>query len=368
MMQDYRAGITDHDVFMSTPQLVAMHGEVGDLEDLNPYIKRDWPASKQAGVDWTSTWAQGQYNGKQIIVPTGSHARFFVWNKEMFSAAGLDPNTPPKTFDEMISFAQKLTKDTNGDGIPDQYGLGLTLGPDRATIEASFGPLIWGMGGDFFDTTTGKAIFANDNGIKAAELLWDLVNTYKVIAPSALVSDYNRNVLDAMLDGKAAMVYGWGTYFMPNAQDAGWVSGINPPAANSQLTKLGVGQYPSASGQPGPGFVNAWGISMYAGSKNKEMAWKFIDTLLNSPDLTSWGDAGMPLQKAEWDVPAYQGEYFKQVLEAIGIGEGMPKSPYFGELADIVSAALQQCMSGPKANVKQIMTDAQTQFNTRYAQ
>ncbi len=43
----------------------------------------------------------------------------FAYNEEMLKKEGLNP---PTNWAEYIAAARKLTKDTNGDGIPDQFG------------------------------------------------------------------------------------------------------------------------------------------------------------------------------------------------------------------------------------------------------
>lgn len=41
-MSDYRAGIKAHDVFLTSPQLMAQHKLVGDLADLTGFVENDW--------------------------------------------------------------------------------------------------------------------------------------------------------------------------------------------------------------------------------------------------------------------------------------------------------------------------------------
>ena len=46
------------------------------------------------------------------------------WNKDLFTAAGLDPDTPPATWDEWAEYATKLTdasKNVYGSGISYDY-------------------------------------------------------------------------------------------------------------------------------------------------------------------------------------------------------------------------------------------------------
>ena len=60
--------------------------------------------------------ANGQIEGKTWGIPFQRSTIVAYYNKDLFRAAGLDPEAPPKTWDEMISMGKALTKD-------DTYGL-----------------------------------------------------------------------------------------------------------------------------------------------------------------------------------------------------------------------------------------------------
>lgn len=363
IMSDFRSGISTHDVSLSTPQLLPQHAAIGTFEDLGPYLENNWTKEQIEELSWASTYQQGNQNGKQIGIPLGSHSRIALYNKDLFRAANLDPETPPKNLEELITFAKKLTIDKNGDGSIDQWGLGLTLGPDRATIEVSYAPLVWGFDGSLYDKVEKKATFAQDAGVEAAMLIWDMVNTYKIINPASIVNSYNRNVFDAVLEEKVAIAFGWGSYWVNALEDNGFVKGIFPATAEGSMTKVGVFHYPTSGGS---GFTNSWDVSMYSKSKNKDAAWKFIDYLLTKADLASYTDAGLPIKKSEWEKPEYRTPYFETYYEAIANGKPMPESAQYGELADIVFAALQQCVSAGRSEIPKILMDAQNGFNSKY--
>lgn len=59
------------------------------------------------------------YNGQQWGIPTAFSTKALFWNKDLFTKAGLDPNKPPKTWDELYNDA-KIIKDKTG--VPG-YGL-----------------------------------------------------------------------------------------------------------------------------------------------------------------------------------------------------------------------------------------------------
>jgi multiple sugar transport system substrate-binding protein len=62
-----------------------------------------------------------QHKGSQYVIPFQWFSTFLYWNKDLFRAAGLDPEKPPKTWDEIAEYAAKLTnpaKKIYGYGIP----------------------------------------------------------------------------------------------------------------------------------------------------------------------------------------------------------------------------------------------------------
>jgi multiple sugar transport system substrate-binding protein len=88
----------------------------GWLEDLSPFIR--------AGRLDLQGWA-GQdacmWKGKPVCIMMLYFGNIFAYNEEMLRKEGI---APPTNWAEYIAAARKLTKDLNGDGIPDQFGTG----------------------------------------------------------------------------------------------------------------------------------------------------------------------------------------------------------------------------------------------------
>jgi len=63
-----------------------------------------------------------QTGGKTWGIPFQRSTIVLYWNKEMFKAAGLDPNRPPQTWAEQLDYAQKLTK-RDAAGNVSQWGI-----------------------------------------------------------------------------------------------------------------------------------------------------------------------------------------------------------------------------------------------------
>src|SRR5262249_9210663 len=53
----------------------------------------------------------GLWRGRVYALPAVADVSILFYNRKLFKAAGLDPDKPPITWDELLSDAQKLTKD-----------------------------------------------------------------------------------------------------------------------------------------------------------------------------------------------------------------------------------------------------------------
>ncbi len=358
-IMDFKAKIA-HDAMMSSPQLMPKHGYIGDYIDLTPYIEK-WPQTEVKDFSWSPVWKKGNQGGKQIGVPTGVHTRLTVYRKDLFEAAGLDPNKPPTTLDEVVEYAKKLTIDKDGDGEPDQWGLGMSFGPSRATIELYFAPVLWHYGGQLWDPETKKAVFASEEGVKAAQWLYDLVYTHKVTPKYSISGDYFNVICKDILEGKVAMAWGFGSYWIAQLEKAGLTEGIYPATPEGKGTKAGVFTLPGV-----PQFTNSWLLSIHALSEHQDAAMKFIEVLLQPERLYTFPDAGLPTRLSLWAKPEYQTPFYKIWLEAAKAGRPMPATGYYGELADTIAAAMQEILV-KQVPIAETLQKFQDEYNAEYA-
>jgi multiple sugar transport system substrate-binding protein len=97
----------------------------GMVADFVPYIERD----KYDQTDFSQTALDTfTFGAKQVGMPRGGIATCLFCNLELFEEAGIEP--PPTnmedadwTWDKMVEIARMMTKDLDGDGRVDQYGL-----------------------------------------------------------------------------------------------------------------------------------------------------------------------------------------------------------------------------------------------------
>ena len=62
-------------------------------------------------------WDFGKVDGQQYGVPFVVSTMVMYWNPDIFKAAGLDPDRPPQTWEEVRQFAEQIRKNTQYDAL-----------------------------------------------------------------------------------------------------------------------------------------------------------------------------------------------------------------------------------------------------------
>ncbi|WP_077623313.1 ABC transporter substrate-binding protein [Sediminibacillus massiliensis] len=130
--------VTDGDGYNLAYGLAAQ----GALEPIDEYLE-------EAGFEEDSVLdgfrdLMKQPDGKTYLLPQDSNVNMLYYNVEMFEAAGLDPDNPPTTIEELDAAAEALTEVENGKIE--------TLG-FIPWLDAGDEPFLWGwvFGANFFD-------------------------------------------------------------------------------------------------------------------------------------------------------------------------------------------------------------------------
>ncbi|TYC01834.1 MAG: ABC transporter substrate-binding protein [Kosmotoga sp.] len=145
-------------------------------------------------------WDAANINGSQYGIPLDVHPLTFYWNKELFEEAGLDPEKPPKTREEFLQYAKKLTKDTDGDGEIDQWGTMIPVGWPNFMIWFS---VFYSNDGELFNNNQTEATYGGPAGHDAMQFLVDLIYDYNV-SPTNVQVDAD---VDAFKRGTCAMEF-----------------------------------------------------------------------------------------------------------------------------------------------------------------
>lgn len=198
--EELRSGFIIAAIGGQGPDLVyGPQDQVGPFEVMNIILPIDTIFSK----DFLS-----QFNEKALIWSNnrlwmiadklGNHLAL-VYNKKLV-------NSPPKTDRELIEIGKQITKDLNGDGKPDRYGLVWNY-----TEPFFFIPFFTGFGGWVFDEKNNPTL-NSEAMVKGLEFIADLRDKYKIIPGEA---DYD--VADVLFkEGRAGMIingdWSWASY------------------------------------------------------------------------------------------------------------------------------------------------------------
>jgi len=94
------------------PDIVDLQGAIwleyaaaGGLLDLTPYLAKNPDVRQRFQPDYLAAWV---YQGKNYMLPFYVAKTLLFYNRTMFREAGIDG--PPKTFDELIANAAKMSK------------------------------------------------------------------------------------------------------------------------------------------------------------------------------------------------------------------------------------------------------------------
>ncbi|MEU9889420.1 ABC transporter substrate-binding protein [Sphaerisporangium sp. NPDC051011] len=221
------------------------------------------------------------FKGKKYGVPMNFTTLKLYWNKDMFRQAGLDPEKPPANWDEFGDYAKKLTKDTDGDGKPEQYGLAIA---DHATI-AMWPILFWQNGGGVVSEDGRTATLDDPATIEAAKHWVDLVTKGK-IAPVGL----NGADADKLFQSKKAAMEIVGPWMTTGFKQAGIDFGIAmPPAGPKAQVTLGTSvAFTLSSRAAGQKKQAAQDFFSYWNSKESQKYWSVNSGFPpNRTDLTA---------------------------------------------------------------------------------
>lgn len=198
------------------------------------------------------------YNDQVYGVPFAADSMVLFYNKDMFTAAGLDPNSPPTTWEEFRNAAIALRDNDMG-------GFGL-LGGWGGSFE--WLPWFWQNGGEIIGSD-GKVAFNSPEGMEATEFFLNLLTVDKVVPEAALtwkgwdeLAAGFANQTVGMCQGMAVLYNGlqgldvtfdWGVCVLPGrAEQANTLGGshwvVNKNSENADLAYAWI-QFISAKEQ-----------------------------------------------------------------------------------------------------------------------
>jgi multiple sugar transport system substrate-binding protein len=218
------------------------------------------------------------YDGVNYGVPVNYTPMMMYYNKDLFTAAGLDPEKPPTTWDEFAAMVPKLTVDQDGDGKPDQYAIALA---DHETVPI-LPSLLWGTGGGVVSQDGTTSTLADPASIKALDFWVSLIRDQKATQIGMSGADADK----LFQTGKAAIEI-VGPWMTSGFDEAGLNYGLATPPAGPQAPAVLAD-------------VVSMGLPANTSDAKKAAAYEFFAYWNSVEGQTTWADgSGFPPNRAD---------------------------------------------------------------------
>jgi multiple sugar transport system substrate-binding protein len=194
------------DIFHFESSVIIDYAVRGYLTDLRPYI----PAEMKTDildVAWsTVTRPNGEIGGIPFLI----ESLVVLYNRSLFQQAGIVAPTSrhPWTWDQFRNAARALTKDTNSDGVIDQYGAAAGLRNSANIIMNTS----LSFGGSFFRKEGNHFVVKVDREEEdLLRTIVDMLYADRSMSPSS-VGATGAEMIPGFFSGKYAMLVGIGSW------------------------------------------------------------------------------------------------------------------------------------------------------------
>ena len=319
--------------------------EKGYLTDLSNY-SNSWGRLD----DWYQSNLDGAiYNDKIYGIWAWTDVRSIWYWKDLLNRSSVDPDSL-KLWDSYIESAEKLNNALNNQGI---QGVELIGGPGS---QNEWYPYLWMLGGSIVESrpdhpTKGSYWFPSYNssqGVRALEFYKGIINA----GVNPITVDFEKEFANK----KYAVILGgsWLPTSFPSLtkQDIEQQIGMIPmfPVPNENTTTSTI--------------MGGWLLSIPNSSKNKDLTWELIETMLEPQILsTMLAEYGyLPTQISIGEGP-YSGElrksipYYDQLISLVQFGHARPNIAEYPQIADHIREAIDNVYSGAR-EPKQALDDA----------
>ena len=228
---------------------------------------------------WPVLWTYNEWEGKISSLPFNNSTLVLYYNKELMEQAGLDPEKPPETWDELKSMAAQIVEKCQGETK--------VWGVDTKSPDWTLKYLIIGAGGRIMNEDSSEPTFASEAGYEAMTWWKSLVD--EGLMPPA----QHKGSRDLFIAGNLGFLFSstgsvgtvskgaqfdWGTTYVPKNERYG-------------------------------GTVGGAALCLFPSDKAHEDAtWTFLKWLLSTENAVRWSLATgyVPVRKSALEHPDMQ--------------------------------------------------------------
>lgn len=269
---------------------VMLSTELHTMMDMDAILPLDDFIAKDGGSEYINDFfpgflANSQVDGKTYSIPFQRSTIVLYYNKDAFKEVGLDPEKPPASWDELVSYAAKLKKDG-------RYGVEI---PSSSFTYWMFQALALQNGKNLMSEDGKKVFLDTPENVEALQFWVDLSKKHQVMPEG--VNEW-ATVPSDFLEGKTAMMF--------------HTTGNLTNVKKSAKFDFGVAFLPAKKSYGSP--TGGGNFYMFKGTDEKKQAaaWKFIRFMTEPKRAAQWSvDTGYVATRKS----AYEEETMKQYVK-----------------------------------------------------
>jgi len=317
-MRAYSTGQAPDIIAIDNPEhaLFASRGAFLDLSDKIAASDVVKPDNYYPGPLKSVMW-----DGKYFGIPKATNTIALYYNKDMFTAAGLDPNKPPQTWAELVETARKLT-----DPAKNVYGLTFSA---KANEEGTFQFLPWAqMGGGSYDKIN------SDGAVKALET-WKAIIDEKLASPDTLTRS-QWDSTGTFNSGNAAMAISgpWELDRMVKEAKFDWGVALLPVPEEGAQRSSAMGDF-------------NWAI--FSNTEHPDEAFKVLEYFVSQDDRM-FKDFGQLPPRSDITIPptgeALKDAGLKVFIEQLQYAQPRGPHPEWPKISKAIQDAIQGALTG----------------------
>jgi multiple sugar transport system substrate-binding protein len=335
------------DISEANPTMVAQFRAMGAYSDVTDVLLPKVKNNLLPGALNIIQTPEGRIDG----FPTEGCTWTYFFRDDLFGAAGVAAH--PKTWDELLASAKKLTRDKDGDGVTDQWGYGHPVQAENAVqfwqtwMWQAGSPVVKYQEGQWYSDLNSPA------ALKGTRFMVDLVQKHRVMPATIVDMDWEA-VTNGFAFGDFAIMY-----------NGAWVVGAVKAKAPELDGKWSTGLTPSVA--PGKetatmGHPNTFNI--LKASRNKKAAVEFLNWMYVTEykdgktyaDEYAYRAGALNFTKdyLAWAKRNYE-PLLQPFLDAVAYSKPLAMDPKWQQFAELYGRAAVQDMLQGKLEVEQTM-------------
>ena len=327
-LQTAIAGKQTPDVSQMGTDMMGQFAATGALETV--------PANFEPGTFFESAWNTNIVDGTVSGVPWYVETRLLYYRTDIAEKAGI--TAAPATWDDLMAMAKAMQ--AKGDAK-----WGISLGTKNWQ---EYLPFLWSNGGAVMDDQ-GKYQL---NSTQAVEALTYYASFFKdKLSPTSVPEGFD--ITPAFVAGTHPMFF-----------SGPWHLGLIKEAGGSGFeTKWAIAPMPKKVSSTS--FLGGSNLVVYKESKNKDLAWAFVQYLSDPKTQVAWyaEATDLPAVTAAWDDPALTGDKNVALFgEQLKSTMAQPATATWSELGTSLNATLEKLTTGamtPQAAADEMQAEAE---------